>query len=199
MPLISPFCRLHVRAADVQRLCFVPSSLADPVRRAAYYNADPQNLVRHIDKRAQNSLSFEEILPLLVRDRTPGFYLCESNGPAGSFLGLAVRLGNAETADEPQNLNLPFLRCETNEQAQQLAARLASVSPAAASFLDGDTRYTVKPVHDPLAIAALQDALAEISMEESQDTLPPDGSIVCLLLHMDEKMPADFPAGLFVN
>lgn len=193
MPLISPFCRLHVRAADVQRLCLVPSSLANPVRRAAYYNADPQNLVRHIDKRAQNPLSFEEILPLLVRDRTPGFYLCESNGPAGSFLGLAVRLGNAETADEPQNLNLPFVRCETNEQAQQLAARLASVSPAAASFLDGDTRYTVKPVHDPLALPPCRTHWLKF-LWKNRKTLYPltEASFACFCIWI-KKCPRIFP------
>ncbi len=201
LPLIYPFCRLHVRSKDVQRLCFVLSSLKDPVRRAAYYNADVMNLVRCLDERAQRRLSFKDVLPLLVRDRTPGLYLCEVHTPRSDSLWLAARLGAPESPEEPKRLAVPALVCEASPAARELAARLAAVSPEAAVFLDGDVRYTVKPVHDPLACSALCEAFAESPLKEPEADRSLTGHVVRLLIdeNLNDEKTADFPSGLLVD
>lgn len=114
---------------------------------------------------------------------------------AGGPFGCAGKPGGAK------RLAVPALVCEASPAARELAARLAAVSPEAAVFLDGDVRYTVKPVHDPLACSALCEAFAESPLKEPEADRSLTGHVVRLLIdeNLNDEKTADFPSGLLVD
>ena len=172
------------------------------MRRASYYNKHPLNLIRLLGPN-DAPIPPEDLLPRLVRDRTPGFMLCEEHREGVTRRLLAARLGEGAPADWVWCL--PEVLCtrlvpQTGKNVlyvPDVLAALSACTPPALVFEDGDALYTARPIHDPVACRGLQEALAGCTLEPTgSGPLPPAGSAVLIRF---EKAACGFAAGLVMD
>ncbi|MBR4887657.1 MAG: hypothetical protein IKU17_00770 [Clostridia bacterium] len=180
MPAVFPFYIAHFRAEEAQRLC------------SAFIDLKTDTL----------PALPEEMLPFAVKDRTPGYRLCEKHTETGRELLLAARLGEGEGGFSAR---LPEVLCtyivpQTGKNAvyiPEVLDRLAACTKPAAVFEHEGAVYTAKPVHDPVACRTITESLAGCELVPlGAETLPPDGTAVLIRF---EEAACEFAAGLVLD
>ena len=181
MPAVYPFFAAHFRTADAPRFCCSDD---------------------HMSAVFSGGAVPEELLPFLVKDRTPGFYLCEKHTENGTERLLAARLEQGEATPA---LRLPEVLCthiipQTGKNAvavPEVLDRLSACTKPSIVFEDDGAVYTAKPIHDPVACRTLTEAMAGCTLEPlDADVLPPDGPAVLIRF---EKAAGRFAAGLVMD
>jgi len=180
---ISPFFAAHLRPADAPRFFCAPGELSNRTEAAPF---------------ADN----EETRSLLVKDRTPGLYLCEETTPEGTRRLLAARL---EQGEGRFSFCLPEVLCtyivpQTGKNAvfvPEILDRLSACTKPAAAFEAGGVLYTAKPIHDPVACRTLTESMAGCALQPLEgDVLPPEGTLVLIRF---EPTADRFAAGLLFD
>ena len=180
MPAVFPFYIAHFRAEEAQRLC------------SAFIDA----------KTAEISALPEEMQPFLVKDRTPGYCLCEKHTETGRELLLAARLGEGEGGFSARLAELlcTYIVPQTGKNAvyiPEVLDRLAACTKPAAVFEHEGAVYTAKPVHDPVACRTITEAMAGCTLAPLwAEALPPEGTAVLIRF---EETACEFAAGLVLD
>lgn len=185
MAAVYPFFAAHFRAADAPRFCCTDDHITALFGGTAAPSAVP-----------------EDLQPFLVKDRTPGFYLCEKHTNMGIERLLAARL---EQGDAALSFRLPEVLCthiipQTGKNAvfvPEVLDRLSACTKPSVVFEADDALYTAKPIHDPVACRTLTEAMEGCTLEPiGTDALPPDGTAVLIRF---EKAAGRFAAGLVLD